>query len=73
MRELNDDGLNVSTQTEDSPRPNGTVLRTDPPAGTEVARGSTVTIIVASGGSGTTTTTSPGNSGPGNGNGNNDD
>lgn len=73
VRELNDDGLNVSTQTEDSPRPNGTVLRTDPPAGTEVARGSTVTIIVASGGSGTTTTTSPGNSGPGNGNGNNDD
>ncbi|HLS04551.1 MAG TPA: PASTA domain-containing protein, partial [Actinomycetales bacterium] len=41
--------LVVQNQTETSDQPEGTVLRTDPPAGTSVEVGSTVTLIVSSG------------------------
>lgn len=47
---LGQEGLEVSTKEEASDTvPSGQVIRTDPPAGAEVAKGETVTLIVSSG------------------------
>ncbi len=47
---LGQDGLEVSTKDEASDTvPSGQVIRTDPPAGTEVAKGETITLIVSNG------------------------
>ncbi|SKB06954.1 Stk1 family PASTA domain-containing Ser/Thr kinase [Aeromicrobium choanae] len=42
-------GLNVKRQNTDSSEPKGRVLNSNPPPGTEVERGSTVTLIVSRG------------------------
>jgi eukaryotic-like serine/threonine-protein kinase len=44
---LEDAGLQVNVQQRDSDRDPGTVLQQDPPAGTKVVQGTTVTIFVA--------------------------
>ena len=50
-------GFTAAVQTEESSTvPAGRVIRTDPPAPTPVAKGSTVTLIVSSGPAATTTT-----------------
>ncbi len=47
---LGQEGLEVSTKEEASDTvPSGQVIRTDPPAGTEVAKGETITLIVSNG------------------------
>jgi beta-lactam-binding protein with PASTA domain/tRNA A-37 threonylcarbamoyl transferase component Bud32 len=47
IQELQRIGLAGSCQDEDSDEPAGTVLRTDPPAGTPVAKGGNVTLVQA--------------------------
>ncbi|MBV8162013.1 MAG: PASTA domain-containing protein, partial [Acidimicrobiia bacterium] len=42
-------GLTPVTSAENSPQPAGTVLNQNPPAGTQVAKNSTVTLVVSSG------------------------
>ncbi|HYX44062.1 MAG TPA: PASTA domain-containing protein, partial [Acidimicrobiales bacterium] len=50
-------GLRVRTVNQPSDRPEGTVLSSNPPPGTEVPQGSTVTLVVAARPPETTTTT----------------
>jgi serine/threonine-protein kinase len=48
-KRIEDVGLKVTTSDEQSDKPEGTVLRTSPPAGQEVSKGSTVILTVSVG------------------------
>jgi eukaryotic-like serine/threonine-protein kinase len=57
---LGQDGFNVTTVTEPNAGfASGTVIRTDPPAGTALPKGANVTLVVSSGAPTTTTTAPP--------------
>lgn len=55
---LSQSGLRTNSVTQPSQQPSGTVIATNPEAGADVQRNSTVTITVSSGPAATTTTTS---------------
>ncbi len=57
-QELSDAGLRTTATNESSDQPSGTVIRSDPSAGTPVDKGTTVTITVSSGPAQTTSSTS---------------
>jgi eukaryotic-like serine/threonine-protein kinase len=56
---LIDEGFRPQVRREESGEPLDRVIRTDPSSGTELPRGSTVTVVVSSGPPPTTTTTAP--------------